>query len=244
MTKDIWEDVYKKTDFDILVKRIKIMLDNPKLLYRYYPLARLLRKGNLKFNKSIELGAGTGQFSLILKKLGYIKEVYLVDVEEEALDIAKKLFEEFGEECNIINSNLLDLDYEKDSFDICFSGGLIEHFKGEEQEKVIKIHMDIAKKTIFQFPYSSITYWAMRKLITLKNKGWPFGYEKPLSKLDAKRLIQRKGIEIIDEDYHYLLPIVFNRITSDKIARCSFICKLFPFFKMDYIIYCRKGRLE
>lgn len=231
-----WDEVYQKTDFKKLCKRIRMMLNNPKLLYSYYPIVRILKRNNLKFNKSIELGAGTGQLSLILKKLGFVKEVYLVDAEKKASEISKKLFKEFKEECNVITLDLLDLDYSKDYFDLCFSGGLIEHFKGKEQEEVINSHSRIAKHIIFQFPYKSKSYWVMRKLITLKEGKWPFGYEEPLSRIHALRLVNKRNLIVEDDDYHYLPSIITSRI---KLLRfiIPYSLKQFP---MDYIIYCRK----
>lgn len=264
-----WQEVYQNADFEKLCKKIRLMLNNKKLLYAYYPIARILKRNNKEFKKSIELGAGTGQFSLILKKLGFIDEVYLVDVEKGALDIAKKLFNEFGEKCNIIHSDLFDLKKDKKTkkdkkFDLCFSGGLIEHFVGAEQREVVKIHLDLAEEVIFQFPYDSKTYWAMRNLITLREGKWPFGYEYPLSKKDIFRLIYevnegsncRVGMDgmgvkcnswaIKDEDYHYLQPIILSKIpfTLSKISNLFLSNPFINLNPMDYVVYCTKRKYK
>ena len=246
-----WKEVYQDADFKKLCKKIRVMLANPSMLYSYYPIARIFKRNNLRFNKSIELGAGTGQFSLILKKLGFIKEVYLVDIEKGALEMAKNLFKEFDEECNIIHSDLLDLkevkEYKNQSFDVCFSGGLIEHFIGHEQEEVIKTHLDIAKEVILQFPYDSKTYWAMRNIITKTKGKWPFGYEYPLSRRDTFKVMNNfagKKWRIKDEDYHYLLPILLSKTPFNVLnipLRCYPFLRLFP---MDYVIYCTQSKYK
>jgi len=238
--KYVWDKIYSENNFNISVRMIENLLKNRQLLYSYYPIVRLLEKNKLKINKSIELGAGTGQMSLILKKLGLVKEVYLVDIEKSALEIAKRLFAKFNEKCTIIHSDMFKLKYKKDEFDLCFSGGLIEHFKGKQQDEVIQIHANLAKYIIYQFPFNSHTYWLIRCIISAKNKGkWPFGYEKPISKARTKILMKRNNIKILDEDFHYVLPAVACRLKKVP-NKALFSPKNIPFFKMDYAVLCKK----
>lgn len=236
----VWKDVYSKNNFEISCRMVENLLKNKPLLYSYYPIVRIIEKNNLQIDKSIELGAGTGQMSLILKKLGLIKKVYLVDIEQSALDIAKRLFEQFGEECVIIHSDMFKLDYKKNIFDLCFSGGLIEHFKGEEQNRVIQIHANLAKNIIFQFPASTPTYWTVRGLITVKNGKWPFGYERPFSKDRAKELMIKNNLKILSKDSHYVLPALFCR-AKKTYKEIFYNPKYIPLFKMDYALYCVKN---
>lgn len=237
----VWDKIYEKNNFKISCRMIDNLLKNKALLYSYYPIVRILEKNKIIAKKSIELGAGTGQISLILKKLGLIDEVYLVDIEKSALDIAKRLFEHFGEKCTIINEDLFKLNFPKKSFDLCFSGGLIEHFKHQKQDEVIKAHAKLAKNIIFQFPFNSLTYWAIRTVITLKNYGkWPFGYEKPLSLNKAEDLFKKNKLKILATDYHYLLPAIFSR--TRIIPKKEFYSpQKIPFFKMDCVILCTEN---
>ena len=240
MKKDyVWDKVYENGEsFENLCFATENLLANKELLKAYYPLVRLIKRNKLKINKSLEFGAGTGQMSLILKKLGLVEEVYLVDIEEGALKIAEKLFRRFGEKCQIIKADLFKTNFKENEFDLCFSGGLIEHFKGERQNEVIRRHM-IARNVIFQFPVDSLTYWTIRSIISIKNKfRWPFGYEKPISINRAKRLMEENKIKIIDDDFHYLLPAVARRMKNpSKLFYSNVLSRI---FKMDYAILCKK----
>lgn len=238
--KYVWDEVYERGEsFSELCSATENLLANKNLLYAYYPLVRLIKRNKLKIRKSIEFGAGTGQMSLILKKLGLVEDVYLVDIEKGALGIAERLFNRFGEKCKIIHADLFKINFKEDEFDLCFSGGLIEHFKEEKQDEVIKRHARIARNIIFQFPINSLTYWTIRSIISVKNKfRWPFGYEKPISTREARLLMRKNGIRIIDEDFHYLLPAIARKIKNpSKLMYNGIPSKL---FKMDYSILCKK----
>lgn len=236
----VWEDVYSQNNFEISCRMIENLLKNKDLLYAYCPLVRILERDKIRVKKAVELGAGTGQMSLILKKLGLIEEAYLVDLEKNALNIAKRLFKRFGEKCTTIHSDMFKLNYKKDSFDLCFSGGLIEHFKGKEQDKAIQIHANLAKKIIFQFPANTPTYWTMRGFITLKNGSWPFGYERPLSRSKGKELMRRNNLKVLGGDSHYILPAIFCR-AKKTYSKIFYSPRYIPFFKMDYALYCIKN---
>ncbi len=240
MTYKVWENIYKKTDYQLLSSRMKNVLNDRKLLYMYYPCVRLIRKNKIKINKSIEIGAGSGQFSLVLKKLNLINEVYLLDIEEKALEIAKKLFFEFGEECKTIKGDILKKKFTKNYFDLSISGGLIEHFNGTKQNQVIESHVNIAKYSILQFPTDNLLYWSVRKIISMRNGGvWPFGYEKPLSKKYANSLFNKNDLEIIDIDFHYFLSALAYRSKNISLRRILTRNPV-PFLIMDYAFLVKK----
>ena len=237
--KQTWENLYKRSDFDKEVARIKSILSNKELIKEYYSFAKLMLDNNLKVKSCVEFGAGTGQYSLILKKLGLIETATLIDWDKNVLGMAKDLFTAFHEKCEIIEADLLKFNSGK-KYDLCISGGLIEHFKGDEQKRIVDLHKSIARYSILEYPFNTPTYWIMRTLMTIKNGfSWPFGYEKPFSREDEEKFFGKD--EIINSGWHTLIPILSARI---PFVRRLGVYKLSLFkkaFKMDHLLLLKNS---
>jgi ubiquinone/menaquinone biosynthesis C-methylase UbiE len=126
--KDTWNKLYENSKLKDIENRINLGLKDKKNLVIYYPWLNLIIKNRLKFKRSLEVGSGTGSYSLILKKLGLVEEVYLFDWSEESLKLAKKLFEHYGEKAHFIQGDAKNLPFKDNFFDLTLSGGLLEHF--------------------------------------------------------------------------------------------------------------------
>ena len=82
----------------------------------------------------IELGAGRGSLSAYYAEKG--DDVVVSDFSETALSIAKNIFDNFNLKANFEFVDCENVPYGTDTFDICASIGLLEHF--ENPEKAIK----------------------------------------------------------------------------------------------------------
>lgn len=206
---ETWDAVYNsESDFQrsTSISWLEAGLKDNRLLYAYYPVARLAKKIPEPVGKSIEIGCGSGRYSLVLKKLGLIRDAVLLDFSTSALDSAERLFKYFGETCTLIHSSLDDMEFEAQSFDLAFSGGLVEHFRTTaERRKYIKAHTDTARWTIIQAPAYSTGYWVQRMIITLIKRGWPFGFERPYSNKELLAIADDIGVSLEAIDYQYFL---------------------------------------
>ncbi len=206
--KKTWEDLYSKTDFEHMVKRIDYSLKIKKDIFQYYPWLDILRRNNLKIDTCLEVGSGTGAYSLILKKLGFTKKVYLLDWSDESLNMAKKLFKKYNEKAIFVCGDALNLPFKDKSFNLTISGGLIEHFNNLNMQRIIEEKKRVSNYVLTQAPISTPPYWIMRTLITIAKQGWPFGYEKPLTRSKLEDIYIKAGLKILDEDYHDVLTAV------------------------------------
>ena len=101
-------------------------------------LAELIKDKNV-----IDIGCGSGRFSIALSKMG-AKKVTAIDINLQGIEVAKK----FSQNSNISNiefieHNVLDLPFDDGSFDFVFSKGVLHHTgdleKGlEEYSRVLK----------------------------------------------------------------------------------------------------------
>lgn len=215
-----WDNVYIEnikgnfqTNQDDLINTLNSSLKEKKSTLVYYSLINLISKTNMLFNYSLEIGCGTASYSLLLKKLGYIQKPVLMDTSIVALKTAQLMFRRFDQDAYFIYADALETPFLTKSFDLCLSGGLIEHFKGLEQNKIVSEHCRIAHTVICQFPTNSISYWIQRIGIILLNGKWPFGYEKPISLINAKKLFNNENCEIISYSYHDSLTALFFRLS-------------------------------
>lgn len=216
----VWDNIYTddikgnfQNSLDDLYNTLNISLNDKRSALTYYSLIGLVSKSHKIFNYSLELGCGTASYSLLLKKFEYVSSPVLIDTSIIALKKAQSVFEHFNENAYFIYADGLNIPFIDKTFDLSFSGGLIEHFKGAEQKKIVSEHCRVAQTVICQFPTNSIAYWIQRIGITLLNFKWPFGYEKPVSYIDANKLFKDEKFEIISSSYHDFLTALLFRLS-------------------------------
>ncbi|MBU1929912.1 methyltransferase domain-containing protein [Candidatus Micrarchaeota archaeon] len=146
-------------------------------------------------SKVLELGGGTGGLSV--RFLDYYKcNCTIIDNSCEAKKFFDKSFANKKLQYKRMDAFRLK---EKNKYDLVFSDGLIEHFEGKTQEKLIQVHKNSAKKNgfvILVVPRKSKRY----KVITKTMKAlrlWNLGFEKPYSLQDLKILCKENGLKVI-----------------------------------------------
>jgi len=158
--------------------------------YFNYRLVKELQKHvNLSGFDSIELGCGTGRLSNFLSQ--YVNSVTLVDNSVPGLDIANELlggktavllgnhrFPTHQTKFDIMKKDLLKMKIHK-QYDLVISSGLVEHFKGKEFHKLIKLHSDLTSKgkyCCFVFPSNNSH---QRKSVKKKSSIEKYGWQNP-----------------------------------------------------------------
>lgn len=204
-----WDSEWERTSLEGTKARLERLLACPSHLEAYYPLVRLARRNNILNLKGLEVGCGCGSYSLILKKVGIISEATLLDISQTGLDLAKKLFASFGEECRTIRGDAMNLPFADGEFDLVLSGGLLEHFQPDEQQKIVAEQCRVAKNILCQVPASTPAYWTMRVLLTLRYLGWRWGWERPMNLKQLQKLFAAKNFKVVDKDFHNLFDAGF-----------------------------------
>ena len=162
--------------------------------------------------KMLECGAGSARVSLHMAKQGY--DCTMLDNSNEGLKTGTANFEKAGLKGSFLLGDVEKLDFPDHTFDIVYSGGLIEHFRDvhpvfNEMVRVIKpgglFTADIIPR---RFSCMSLTYflnsmWKFLSLIfRLKFKGsirdnrrnFPF-YENSISIKEYRKIARESGLE-------------------------------------------------
>ncbi len=137
----------------------------------------------------LELGCGSGRLSYLASQAG-AETITLVDFSEEALRIAKNLFAGI-DKVTFIKANLLNLTLPK-KYDIVFSSGVVEHFRDEELPLAIEAHARYSREYVV-IVVPSDTAFNKRSSVLPQNIKL-YGYEKPMSSRQMKRLFEKAGI--------------------------------------------------
>lgn len=162
-----------------------------KLKYKSIFIDKVIQYANN--GKVIETGCGTGLMAGFLQKKGL--KVTALDLSQKVLNYA----EEIAKKSNIIapckykQGDILNLKYKKNSFDVSYSNGVLEHFSDDEIVETLKQQMNISKYVIFGIPS---TYFNMNEKM--------LGNERGLTLDEWKNLIHKADGKIVEQtSFHY-----------------------------------------
>lgn len=97
--------------------------------------------GNVKGKKLLDVGCGTGRYSILFAKKNAV--VDCVDISKKMLDIAKQKAMKNKLDIRFKQGNLLDLPYKNNKFDIVISSLVLDHVK--DIDKAIKELVRVCK---------------------------------------------------------------------------------------------------
>lgn len=150
--------------------------------------------GSIRGLRSVELGSGRGDFSVMLAEHG--AAVTLVDASAAALGSARRRFSRLGLTAVTRQADLFAFAREADGreaggFDIAVSLGVIEHFEEAARTAALRAHLDVLRPgglAIVSVPHAwSWPYRLWKRRLEAANV-WPYGFEKPFSR---RELISR-----------------------------------------------------
>lgn len=183
-----WYDIYKKeidskgTIMDYVYDKVKYKKTFTNLIKKYSP------------NKEIiEAGCGTGVVSTYMASLGY--STTAVDIDKDILNLAKEISKKYNakNKPTFLQMSILDLEFEKEKFDVSFSNGVVEHFNDKEIIKILKEQMEIASTVIVGIP---TRYFDQEEAM--------YGDERYLKFKYWRQLISEAGGKIVEEkSYHF-----------------------------------------
>ena len=185
----------------------------------FVKLDRLISQS--KANKIIEFGCGGGMTTLLsAKKLNFVP--YLLDNSDAALRMARTNADILQVDASFIKADALSMPFEDGSFDFVWSGGVNEHFRGNERQKIFDEMARITKYggvCVVTVPNKYYLPLNLFRFITQRLGMWEVGYEKPFSRKELKTTMEKaglSGVEIQNTDFfigfHFLFTLFLGRV--------------------------------
>jgi len=184
----------------------------------------------IKGQRLVELGAGRGLLSHLALRAG-ATEVTLIDASPQAIRLAHTLFQP-NDPAHFVIADLLQY-RPREKFDVAFSSGLIEHFRGPELESIVRLHCDLSSQWVVLI--APTLYHPNALICRTRAFRETYGYERPISPSQMRSLMRGCGLEPIalkrfDPLYNILpcwmlprvgLPSVDRRLTrwAEKLNR-------------------------
>jgi len=183
---------------------------------------------DLKGKKILEVGAGTGRDSFPLAKLGAV--VYQLDYSANSLKIMKRLAEEEKIEVLILGGDTFCLPFHDATFDIVFHQGLLEHFRPQQAEALLRENIRILKTgglLLVDVPQRYHIYTVIKHVLIAVDK-WFAGWEREFSVGELRQIMERLGLQTIHAYGEWMYPSLFYRATREALLKVGIRLPLYP----------------
>lgn len=178
----VWDGLWRNVPSD---SRDDALIDRERTSPRWGFIRQLLTRqfGSLQGLRTIELGCGRGDLSVLLAECG--AEVTLFDSSERALELAKSRFDRLGWRARFEQGDMLTLQNSVAQYDVAASLGVVEHFVGETRSQAIRAHLYALRPggmALISVPYRWCPPYRLWKAYLELRGWWPYGMEKPFGR--------------------------------------------------------------
>jgi SAM-dependent methyltransferase len=195
MSEDIWNP-----DSDITRQMMDWRIKSSTRYFGWQHAIRIMLERKVPFNtlKIAEIGCGTGTMSLSFGILG--ASITLLDFNQLVLEKTRDIFDLYDCEADFIRVDCMEppLAGLKRRFDFVFSGGLAEHFIGEDRETCIQYHKLLLKKGGFAYigvPNKLSPFYQWIRIFRKLTGTWDLEIEIPYSPKELKFLAKKTGFK-------------------------------------------------
>lgn len=120
---------------------------------QYYTSNKILIDTIIKLgDKILEIGCGTALTSIYLKLMYPFKDIDVGDINDRVVHMARTRIFYFKLPIGIAKMDTFNLSYADNTLDVIFSEGLYEHYDEEDNHKMLKEHLRVAKHVVIQVP--------------------------------------------------------------------------------------------
>ena len=190
-------------------------------------LARELQKNGATSLSVMDFGCGTGSSTPYFIELLGVRSVIGIDISTKVLEVAREKY-------STLNTQFILMDEYQPAgcFDLAFCNGVFHHIAPDKRAEIIGyISSALCRKGLFALwennPWNPGARYIMKKI--------PFDKDAtPVSALEARRLLQAGGFEIISTTFLFVFPKVLSwfRIFEPFLARLP--------FGAQYQVLCRR----
>jgi len=123
-----------------------------------------------KPRRILEVGSGSGTLGIFLSYLGF--KIVSIDNNKEVIELAKKHNKLFNGRVKFVKRDAFKLDFKRDSFELVYHQGFLEHFNSEEIIRLLEKQLEIAPIVIFSVPNNYYKHKDFGNEWLLSKKKW------------------------------------------------------------------------
>jgi SAM-dependent methyltransferase len=147
--------------------------------------------GKLKSVRLLEVGCGSARTLHYLDQIYDKSKCYALDLSPKAIDVVRQISPDFYTGV----ASAIELPLAKDTFEVSFSIGLIEHFTREMAAQMVSEKIRVTRPgglVGIVVPWESSVYnLILRKAF---GKHWPFGEENPFHRRELTLFMEKLGL--------------------------------------------------
>jgi SAM-dependent methyltransferase len=205
--------------------------------------------GGIEGLRTIELGAGRGDLSLLLARQG--ARVTLLDLSQTALTQAHERFSREGLSAECTRDDLFAVRTHGGTFDVSLSLGVIEHFCGPDRLRAVQAHADVLRPgglAVISVPHAACVPYRLWKAYLELRGWWPYGMEQPYSRRELARLARLSGLVEVR-----LVGTAFLQSLGDHVCKTflhrrpawiDHTCRLDNALGLNLLMLARKARTD
>ena len=192
----VWDSIWRETQLTPLAVRRKFDRELKTLRWNAIRDSFCAHFGSLKGLRTIELGAGTGDISMLLALEG--AEPTLLDANERALTTARFQFQVMNCGADFIMGDFFNLDPALlGQFHAAVSYGVVEHFEGNDRVLACKSHVDALRPggmVAISVPNANCLPYRLNKWAEETTGKWVWGLEIPYTRKELSKVAREIGL--------------------------------------------------
>lgn len=203
-TPELWDSLWTETAEQ--EDRYNLKKEENSIRWQRIEKEIILKFGDFKNLKVIEVGAGSGTNSLLFARRG--AKVSVLDYSKNAISRSREFFKRNKCKADFVLADALKLPAKlKREYDVAMSFGLAEHFEGRQRTEIINSHFDLIKKNgiaLISVPNKGNIPYRIHKAIMNILKFWKFGEEYPFTRQEfysIGRALNVKKIKFIGDSF-------------------------------------------
>jgi ubiquinone/menaquinone biosynthesis C-methylase UbiE len=215
-TKQHWDDLWdEKSNLDEVYA-------NPDRIRR-----NLMKHLDLHSARILEVGAGTGRDSFYMAQDG--AELVLLDYSMSSLKIIRNNLPSV-EHISAVGGDAFALPFPDESFDAVFHQGLLEHFRKDAAEQLLRENIRVLKHggfLVVDVPQRWHIYTVVKHVLIAFN-AWFAGWEREFSVNELRNVLKTIGLQPVDAYGDWLYPSFFYRSIRHALSKIGIKLPLYP----------------
>jgi len=175
----------------------------------------------------LEVGAGTGRDSFYMAQDG--AELVLLDYSMNSLKIIRNNLPSV-EHISAVGGDAFALPFPDGTFDAVFHQGLLEHFRKDAAENLLRENIRVLKPgglLIVDVPQRWHIYTVIKHILIALN-AWFAGWEREFSVTELRKLLKDLGLQPVDAYGEWMYPSLVYRTFREAFYKIGVKLPLYP----------------